>query len=39
MYGPLPARPAESGWFVMEVSRYGDRPSWQLTTEGRGAGV
>jgi hypothetical protein len=31
VYGPLPGQPGQSGRFVMEVSRYADRPGWWIT--------
>jgi hypothetical protein len=37
--GPLPGQPGERGRFMMEVSRYADRPGWWITTEGRPAGA
>jgi hypothetical protein len=37
--GPLPGRPGERCEFVVEVTGYGDRSLWWITTDGRPAGA
>jgi hypothetical protein len=29
-YGPLPGRPGEQGYLVMEVASFADRPGWWI---------